>query len=101
MKLQGLQGIKELGFDIENRNLTVFHTKENNEIFSRLDSILPLIVQNILLLKIQHVLCFFCSVICETIIDPELDHFVIRRISVRIITKPLLSYITITVIQFW
>ncbi len=39
LKLDGLQDIKKLEFDIENRNLTVFHTEENKEIFSRLDSL--------------------------------------------------------------
>jgi len=39
LKLEGLQVIKKLEFDIENRNLTVFHTKENEEIFSRLESL--------------------------------------------------------------
>lgn len=39
MKLEGLSEIKKLVFDIEKRNLTVFHTKENKEIFSHLDSL--------------------------------------------------------------
>ena len=36
MKLDGLSEIKQLEFDIENRKLTVFHSKENPEIESRL-----------------------------------------------------------------
>jgi Co/Zn/Cd efflux system component len=39
MKLDGVQTIKKLEFDIENRNLTVFHLKEDNDIFSRLESL--------------------------------------------------------------
>jgi len=39
MKLDGLKVIKKLEFDIENRHLTVFHTKKNEEIGSRLDSL--------------------------------------------------------------
>ena len=39
MKLDGIQAIKKLEFDISNRNLTVFHSEENEEIFSRLESL--------------------------------------------------------------
>lgn len=39
MKLDGLKVIKKLEFDIENRNLTVFHTEEDKEILSRLESL--------------------------------------------------------------
>ncbi|WP_423128513.1 cation transporter [Gaoshiqia sp. Z1-71] len=39
MKLDGLQSIKKLEFDIENRNLTVYHAAEGKEIFSRLESL--------------------------------------------------------------
>ena len=39
MKLDGIQAIKKLEFDIENRNLTVFHSEENEEILSRLESL--------------------------------------------------------------
>lgn len=39
MKLDGLQVIKKLDFDIENRNLTVYHTEEDEEILSRLESL--------------------------------------------------------------
>jgi Co/Zn/Cd efflux system component len=39
MKLDGLEVIKKLEFDIENRNLTVFHTKADIEIFKRLESV--------------------------------------------------------------
>ncbi|MBB6463839.1 Co/Zn/Cd efflux system component [Flammeovirga kamogawensis] len=39
MKLDGLQTIKKLEFDIENRNLTVFHSEENKEILSRLEAL--------------------------------------------------------------
>jgi len=39
MKLDGLQVIKKLDFDIENRSLTVFHSEEDKEIFTRLDSL--------------------------------------------------------------
>lgn len=39
MKLDGLQTIKKLEFDIQNRNLTVFHTEDDKKIFSRLDSL--------------------------------------------------------------
>lgn len=39
MKLEGLQTIKKLDFDIENRNLTVYHSEEDKEIFSRLESL--------------------------------------------------------------
>jgi Co/Zn/Cd efflux system component len=39
MKLDGLEVIKKLEFDIENRNLIVFHSDEDKEIFNRLDSL--------------------------------------------------------------
>ncbi len=39
MKLDGLTVIKKLEFDIENRNLTVFHTENNDEILSRLEAL--------------------------------------------------------------
>ena len=39
MKLDGLEVIRKLDFDIENRNLTVYHTKEDKEIFNRLESL--------------------------------------------------------------
>lgn len=39
MKLDGLQVIKKLDFDIENRNLTVFHSEEDKEILFRLESL--------------------------------------------------------------
>ncbi len=39
MKLDGLQVIKKLDFDIENRNLAVYHAEEDNEILSRLESL--------------------------------------------------------------
>lgn len=39
MKLEGLQTIKKLDFDIENRNLTVYHSEEDKEILSRLESL--------------------------------------------------------------
>ncbi|MCU4157693.1 cation transporter [Carboxylicivirga sp. A043] len=39
MKLDGLSVIKKLDFDIENRNLTVFHTDEDKEILKRLESL--------------------------------------------------------------
>jgi hypothetical protein len=39
MKLDGLDVIKKLDFDIENRNLTVYHSAEDNEILSRLESL--------------------------------------------------------------
>ncbi len=39
LKLDGLQVIKKLDFDIENRKLTVFHVEEENEILSRLDTL--------------------------------------------------------------
>ncbi|MBR8536732.1 cation transporter [Carboxylicivirga sediminis] len=39
MKLDGLPVIKKLDFDIENRNLTVFHSEEDKEILSRLESL--------------------------------------------------------------
>lgn len=39
MKLEGLKVIKQLDFDIENRNLTVFHSQEDKAILSRLESL--------------------------------------------------------------
>lgn len=39
IKLDGIKVIKKLEFDIENRKLTVFHTEENNEILTRLESL--------------------------------------------------------------
>ena len=39
MKLDGLEVIKKLEFDIENRNLTVFYTKADVEILKRLESL--------------------------------------------------------------
>lgn len=39
MKLDGLKVVKKLEFDIENRNLTVFHTEEDKEIVARLESL--------------------------------------------------------------
>jgi len=39
MKLDGLKAIKKLEFDIENRNLSVFHTDEDNEIIKRLEAL--------------------------------------------------------------
>ena len=39
MKLDGIQAIKKLEFDIENRNLTIFHSEEDEEILSRLESL--------------------------------------------------------------
>ncbi len=39
MKLDGLNSIKKLEFDIESRNLTVFHLEEGKEIFKRLESL--------------------------------------------------------------
>jgi len=39
MKLDGLEVIKKLEFDIENRNLTVFHTHTDEEILKRLESL--------------------------------------------------------------
>jgi Co/Zn/Cd efflux system component len=39
MKLDGLQVIKKLEFDIEKRNLTVFHSEEDKEILTRLESL--------------------------------------------------------------
>ncbi len=39
LKLDSLQVIKKLDFDIENRKLTVFHVEEENEILSRLDAL--------------------------------------------------------------
>lgn len=39
LKLDGMPEIKKLEFDIENRNLAVFHTHENREIFTRLEAL--------------------------------------------------------------
>jgi len=39
MKLEGLEVIKKLDFDIENRNLTVFHSDDDKEITNRLESL--------------------------------------------------------------
>ncbi|QQS52866.1 MAG: cation transporter [Bacteroidota bacterium] len=39
IQLDGLQVIKKLEFDIENRNLTIFHLKEDKEILSRLEKL--------------------------------------------------------------
>ena len=39
MKLDGIEVIRKLEFDIENRNLTVFHSREDEEILSRLESL--------------------------------------------------------------
>ncbi|WP_449421032.1 cation transporter [Saccharicrinis carchari] len=39
MKLDGILEIKKLEFDIENRNLTVYHSKENTEIAKSLDAL--------------------------------------------------------------
>ena len=39
MKLDGLSTIKKLEFDIENRNLTVFHIEYDDEILSRLEAL--------------------------------------------------------------
>jgi len=39
MKLEGVEVIKKLKFDIENRNLTVFHSKADEEILKRLESL--------------------------------------------------------------
>jgi len=39
MKLDGLKVIKKLDFDIENRNLTVYHSDEDKEILSRLEAL--------------------------------------------------------------
>jgi len=39
MKLDGLEVIKKLEFDIENRNLTVFHSENDDEILSRLEAL--------------------------------------------------------------
>lgn len=39
MKLDGLKVIRKLDFDIENRTLIVFHTKEDDEITERLESL--------------------------------------------------------------
>ena len=39
MKLDGMEVIKKLEFDIENRNLTVFHSDEDEEIMKQLESL--------------------------------------------------------------
>ncbi len=39
MKLDGISGIKKLEFDMENRNLTVYHSNENPEIAKSLDAL--------------------------------------------------------------
>nr|WP_321411210.1 cation transporter [uncultured Carboxylicivirga sp.] len=39
MKLDGLVVIKKLEFDIENRNLTVYHSENDDEILSRLEAL--------------------------------------------------------------
>ncbi|GAF05259.1 cation transporter [Saccharicrinis fermentans] len=39
MKLDGLVVIKKLEFDIENRNLTIFHSENDDEILSRLEAL--------------------------------------------------------------
>ncbi len=39
MKLDGIFEIKKLDFDIENRNLTVYHSDENKEILNRLEEL--------------------------------------------------------------
>ncbi|MDA3867641.1 MAG: cation transporter, partial [Salinivirgaceae bacterium] len=39
MKLDGVEGIRQLEFDIENRSLFVFHSDENSEITRRLESL--------------------------------------------------------------
>ena len=39
IKLEGLQVIRKLEFDIENRKLSVFHTEEDKEILTRLESL--------------------------------------------------------------
>src|SRR6056300_1695899 len=39
MKLDGLSVIKKLDFDIENRNLTVYHSAENQKITSQLEEL--------------------------------------------------------------
>jgi Co/Zn/Cd efflux system component len=39
LKLDGLTVIKKLEFDIENRNLTVFHSANDDEILSRLETL--------------------------------------------------------------
>jgi len=39
MKLDGILDIKRLEFDIENRNLTVYHSNENSEIAKNLDAL--------------------------------------------------------------
>jgi len=39
LKLDGLSVIKKLEFDIENRNLTVYHTDNDDEILSRLEDL--------------------------------------------------------------
>lgn len=39
MKLHGVEGIRKLEFEIENRRLSVFHSDENEEITKRLESL--------------------------------------------------------------
>lgn len=39
MKLDGVEGIRQLEFDIENRKLSVFHSGENSHITQRLESL--------------------------------------------------------------
>ncbi len=39
MKLDGIEGILQLEFDIENRSLFVFHSGENGEITKQLESL--------------------------------------------------------------
>lgn len=39
MKLDGIEVIKKLEFDIANRNLTVYHSNEDDEILSRLEAL--------------------------------------------------------------
>ncbi len=39
MKLDGIESIKQLEFDIANRTLSVIHTEDQDEIFKRLDSL--------------------------------------------------------------
>lgn len=40
MKLDGVKGIRQLEFDIENRRLSVVHLGENSEITERLESLM-------------------------------------------------------------
>ncbi len=39
MKLDGIHSIRKLDFDLEKRDLTVFHSEDENEILSRLESL--------------------------------------------------------------